>query len=77
LNTLKIKIGIICPLDDEYNACKEILGLKNESEISGRVISKGKKDNVEVYAVKPGVGKINCSSVTQLVNDKFHPDFHH
>jgi adenosylhomocysteine nucleosidase len=75
LNNSKTKIGIICPLDDEYNACKEILDLKNESEISGRIVSKGKKDNTEVYAIKAGVGKINCSSATQLVIDKFQTDF--
>jgi len=39
LNNPEIKIGIICPLDDEYDACKEILGLKNKSELSGRIIS--------------------------------------
>jgi len=75
LNNTKIKIGIICPLDVEYYACKEILGLKNESELSGRIISKRKEDDIEVYAVKAGVGKINCSSATQLVIDKFNPDF--
>ena len=75
MNKAKIKIGIICPLDDEYNACKEILGLKNESELSGRIVSERNENNIEVYAVKAGVGKINCSSATQLVIDKFHPDF--
>jgi adenosylhomocysteine nucleosidase len=75
LNNTKIKIGVICPLDDEYNACKEILGLKNESELSGRIVSGKKENNEEVYAVKAGVGKINCSSATQLIIDKFHPDF--
>ena len=75
MNNLKIKIGIICPLDDEYNVCKEILDLKNESELSGRIVSGKKENNVEVYAIKAGVGKINCSSATQLVIDKFHTDF--
>jgi adenosylhomocysteine nucleosidase len=75
LNNSETKIGIICPLDDEYNACKEILGLKNESEVSGRIVSEKKEDNIEVYAVKAGVGKINCSSATQLVIDKLHTDF--
>ena len=75
MNNSETKIGIICPLDDEYNACKEILGLKNESEVSGRIVSEKKEDNIEVYAVKAGVGKINCSSATQLVIDKFNPDF--
>jgi hypothetical protein len=53
----KIKVGIICPLDDEYDACKEILGLKNESELSGRIISGRKEDDVEVLWLKQGLGK--------------------
>jgi hypothetical protein len=57
LNNSETKIGIICPLDDEYNACKAILGLKNESELSGRVVSERKEDDVEIYAVKAGVDK--------------------
>jgi hypothetical protein len=48
LNSTKTKIGIICPLDDEYDVCKEILGLKNESEIAGRIISERKENNVKV-----------------------------
>ena len=52
MNNFKTKIGIISPLDDEYNACKEILDLKNESEISGRIFSERKENNVEVYAIK-------------------------
>jgi len=32
-------------------------------------------NNIEVYAVKAGVGKINCSSATQLVIDKLNTDF--
>jgi adenosylhomocysteine nucleosidase len=75
LNNTEIKVGIICPLDVEYDACKEILGLKNESELSGRIVSGEKENNAEVYAVKAGVGKINCSSATQLVIDRFHTDF--
>jgi adenosylhomocysteine nucleosidase len=75
LNNTEIKVGIICTLDDEYNACKEILDLNNESKISGRIISERKDNSVEVYAVKAGVGKINCSSATQLVIDKYLPDF--
>jgi hypothetical protein len=53
----KIKIGIICPLDDEYNACKEILGLKNEYELSGRIISERKENNIKVVAIKAEVDK--------------------
>ena len=75
MNNSKTIIGIICPLDVEYSACKEIVDLKNESELSGRIFSVRKENNVEVYAVKAGVGKINCSSGTQLAIDKFNTDF--
>ena len=75
MNILKTKIGVICPLGDEYNSCKEILDLKNDSEISGRIFSERKENNIEIYAVKAGIGKINCSSATQLVIDKFRLDF--
>ena len=75
MNSTKTKIGIICPLDDEYNFCKEMLDLENESELSGRIISERKENDVEVYAIKAGVGKINCSSATQLVIDELHADF--
>jgi hypothetical protein len=43
LNNTEIKVGIIYPLYDEYNACNEILDLKNESVISGRAISERKE----------------------------------
>ncbi|MHA1382012.1 MAG: hypothetical protein ACTSRG_26880, partial [Candidatus Helarchaeota archaeon] len=49
MNNSKAKIGIICPLDDEYDTCKEILGLKNESELSGRIFSERKENNIEMF----------------------------
>jgi len=52
LSYTETKVGIICPLDDEYYACKEILGLQNESEVSGRIVSERKKNNVKVVTIK-------------------------
>ena len=49
MNNQKIKIVIICPLNDEYDACKEILGLQNELELSGRIVSERKEADTEVY----------------------------
>jgi len=70
-----IQVGIICPCDNEYQSCKEVLKLKEETEISSRLISSRKENEIEVYATKARVGKINCSSSTQLIIDQFHPDF--
>ncbi len=71
----EVKVGIICPCDIEYKSCKKILKLHNETEIAGRLISSRREKDIEVIAVKAGVGKINCSSATQLIIDKFQPDF--
>jgi adenosylhomocysteine nucleosidase len=72
---LEIKVGIICPSDDEYLICKKILRLDNETEIAGRLISSRKEKNIEVIAVKAGEGRICCASATQLIIDKYQPDF--
>lgn len=74
INSL-LKIGIICPCSIEYQSCKEILNLHNESELAGRLISSRKEKDVEVIAVQAGPGKIQCASATQLIIDKFEPDF--
>jgi adenosylhomocysteine nucleosidase len=75
MNNPEIKIGIICPLEVEYEICKEKLRLGDETERAGRFISSRKEKDIEVWAVKAGVGKINCSSATQLLIDQLHLDF--
>ena len=57
MNNSKTKVGIICPLDDKYDACKEILGLQNESELAGRIVSERKENNVKVVTIKSRVDK--------------------
>jgi len=74
INSL-VKVGIICPCDIEYKSCKRILKLHNETELAGRLISSRREKDVEVIAVSAGVGKIACASASQLIIDKFQPDF--
>ena len=74
INSL-VKVGIICPCDIEYQSCKEILKLHNEIELASRLISSRRGKDVEVIAVQAGAGKIQCASATQLIIDKFEPDF--
>jgi len=69
INSL-VKVGIICPCDIEYQSCKEILKLHNETELAGRLISSRRGKDVEVIAIKAGPGKIQCASATQLIIDK-------
>ena len=74
INSL-VKVGIICPCDIEYQSCKEILKLHNEAELASRLISSRREKNVEVIAIQAGAGKICCASATQLIIDKYQPDF--
>ncbi|MBA7498129.1 5'-methylthioadenosine/S-adenosylhomocysteine nucleosidase [subsurface metagenome] len=70
-----VRIGIICPCNIEYQSCKGILNLHSETELAGRLLSSRKEKEVEVIAVQAGAGKICCASATQLIIDKFEPDF--
>ena len=70
-----VKVSIICPCDIEYQSCKEILKLHDEIELAGRIISSRREKDVEVIAIQAGAGKIHCASATQLIIDKFEPDF--
>jgi len=70
-----VKVGIICPCPDEYQICKKILKLNNKTELAGRLISSRKEKDVEIIAMQAGAGKIHCTSATQLIIDKFQPDF--
>jgi nucleoside phosphorylase len=74
INSL-VKVGIICPCDIEYQSCKNILKLHNETELASRLISSRKEKDVEVIAIQAGPGKIQCASATQLIIDKLEPDF--
>jgi len=65
INSL-VKIGIICPCNIEYQSCKEILKLHNETELAGRLISSRKGKDVEVIAIQANPGKIQCASAAQL-----------
>ena len=74
INSL-VKIGIICPCPGEYQICKKILKLNDETELAGRTISSRIEKDIEVIAVSAGVGKIHCASATQLIINKFKPNF--
>lgn len=68
------RIAIICPCKIEYDKCKLILNLTNESNLNGRTICLKKYNSYEIVAIFAGPGKIQCASATQLIIDKFTPD---
>lgn len=75
MNNSLVKVGIICPCPEEYQSCKKILKLNSETELSSRTISSRREKELEVIAISAGAGKIHCASATQLIIDKFQPDF--
>ncbi len=74
MNNSVVRVGIICPCSSEYQSCKKILKLNNETKLAGRPTSSRKEKDVEVIAIQAGAGKIHCASATQLIIDKFEPD---
>ena len=70
-----IKAGIVCPCPIEYETCCNILELSNEKELAGRVVASKKSNNIDLFAIKAGPGKIQCASATQLVIDNFRSDY--
>jgi len=52
MNHSKIGVGIVCPLDIEYETCKEELILDAETELAGRNISSRKEEGLQIRAVK-------------------------
>lgn len=70
-----IKAGIVCPCPIEYETSCNILELSNEKELAGRVVASKTSDNIDLFAIKAGPGKIQCASATQLVIDNFRPDY--
>ena len=75
MNNSLVKVGIICPGDDEYLSCKKILKLDKKTKLAGRTISSRREKDVEVIAIKAGEGRICCASASQLIIDKFEPNF--
>ncbi|ERI91040.1 phosphorylase family protein [Clostridiales bacterium oral taxon 876 str. F0540] len=73
LNSL-FKIAIICPCKIEYDKCKLILNLLNETSFNGRTVCFKKYNSYEIAAIFAGPGKIQCASATQLIIDRFNPD---
>ncbi len=75
MNNSLVKIGVICPCPEEYQSCKKILKLNNEIKLAGRFISSRREKDIEVIAIEAGAGKICSASASQLIIDKFEPDF--
>lgn len=70
-----LRVGIICPCPPEYETCCRILDLGNASELARRAVASKVTNESYVLALKAGLGKIRCASATQLIIDRFSPDY--
>ena len=59
--SVKYRVGIICPVSREYEACKKRLALGEETVYNKKKIARAFKNGIFITAVLAGFGKINCA----------------
>ncbi|HOT77205.1 MAG TPA: hypothetical protein PK467_15570, partial [Candidatus Wallbacteria bacterium] len=59
--SVKYRVGIICPVSREYEACKKRLELGEETVYNKKKIARAFKNGIMITAVSAGFGKINCA----------------
>lgn len=69
------KIGIIFPMEEEINAIKEYLTIKNEKKIYELTFIEGLINDKECIIVEGGVGKVNAARTAQILIDNFKIDY--
>ncbi|MBN2552888.1 MAG: hypothetical protein JXB06_08955 [Spirochaetales bacterium] len=55
---------MICPLPPEFNACREILSLRDARPVSGCRSARGSAGNIDVLAVESGPAKARAAAAT-------------
>lgn len=70
-----MRIGLIGAMDEEVAILKESLKNREDFSIAGCEFSKGSFGIIEVILLKSGIGKVNASIGTSLLNDRFQPDY--
>ena len=69
------KIGIIFAMDEEINAFKKFIVIKNEYKIFDLHFLEGDMNNINCIMVTCGIGKVNAARATQELIDKFNIDY--
>ncbi len=68
-------IGIIGAMEEEVVKLIELLENKEEYEYAGMKYYKGTFVEKDLVVVKCGIGKINAAACTQILIDRFSPDY--
>lgn len=69
------KLGIIGAMQEEVDTLIKLLKNKKETIINHLTFFAGIYKNVELIVVRCGVGKVNAAMCSQLLIDKFNPDY--
>lgn len=70
-----MKIGIIVAEPEEHEAIEKIVEIKSKKVIFELMFTEAVIDSKEIILVKCGIGKVNAARTTQLLIDKYNPDY--
>jgi nucleoside phosphorylase len=69
-----VKLLVICPFPPEFNACREMLGLRDTRPLSGCRAARGGVGNIEVFALESGPAKARAAAATVAGCLTYSPD---
>lgn len=69
------RIGIIGAMEEEVISLRRKMELKEIHQIAGMDFYEGTMKGVEVIVVRCGIGKVNAAVCTQILIDKFSPNY--
>ena len=70
-----MKIGIIVAEPEEHEAIEKIVEIKSKKVIFELMFTEAVIGSKEIILVKCGIGKVNAARTTQLLIDKYNPDY--
>lgn len=68
------RIGIIAAMDEEIDNLKSKMEVEQQVSRAGMDFVIGKLEDVDIVAVRCGIGKVNAAACTQLLCDRFDVD---
>jgi nucleoside phosphorylase len=69
-----MKLLLICPFPVEFNACREVLSLRDAKPVSGCRSARGVAGNADVLAIESGPAKARAAAATVAGCFKYAPD---
>jgi nucleoside phosphorylase len=69
-----VKVLLICPFPPEFNACREVLSLRDSKPVSGCRSARGSAGNIEVFALESGPAKARAAAATVAGSLAYTPE---